>query len=118
MFKKTFMERPIRSPNEGVMPPGRCSVAESFDPGRKFRQSDVRTSGKPKETCSSARGYSNIRSSDKGRKFRHPKVPAEVRTFRKPNLTLFGSGHLDSELKYFKLVENLENKSWRGFLLG
>jgi len=37
------MERPIQSPDEGVMPPERCSVAGSSDPSRK----EVGTSGRP-----------------------------------------------------------------------
>jgi hypothetical protein len=40
-------------------------------------------------------------------------------TFSKPNKKgLFGYGLLDSDLNYSKLVENLKNKPWRGFLLG
>jgi hypothetical protein len=38
MVKKTYMEHPIRSPDKGVMPPERCSIAESSDPSRKFWQ--------------------------------------------------------------------------------
>jgi hypothetical protein len=34
--QKTYMERLIRSPNEGVMPPERCSVVGTTDPSWNF----------------------------------------------------------------------------------
>jgi hypothetical protein len=35
--QKTYMERLIRSRDEGVMPPEKCSVVGTFDPSRDFR---------------------------------------------------------------------------------
>jgi hypothetical protein len=68
------MEHPIRSPDEGVMPPGKCFVVGSSDPSLKFRQSEVLTVvgtfGKPEKTWSGAQGCPHVRSSDKCRKFR------------------------------------------------
>jgi len=51
-----------------------------------------------------------------------PEVPTQVgrRSELPADLikTQFGSGLLDSDPNYSKLVGNLKNKSWRGFLLG
>jgi len=70
---KTYVERLIQSPDEGVIPPERCSVVGSSDPNRDFRQSEVTTgvgtSRKPEETCSGVWGYSHVGISDKGRDF-------------------------------------------------
>jgi hypothetical protein len=60
-----------------------------------------------------------VGSSDKPRLFRLSAVPADVGTSGRPNKKgLFGSGLLDSDLNCSKLMENLENKVWRDFLLG
>jgi len=84
------MERLIRSPNEGVMPPERCSVVGCSNPSWDFRLSEVLTGvgtlGKPEETYLGVWGYPHVGSSDKGAKFRLSGVPTQVGTSTGPNL--------------------------------
>ena len=112
---KTYMECLIRSPDEEVMPSERCLVVGTSD-CRKFR----RVSGLPESLKKSARVSGVIPTSG---------VPTQVgtsnpsRDFRLDfwhtwQKILFGSGLLDSNPNCSKLMENLENKAWRGFLLG
>ena len=130
---KTYMECLIRSPDEEVMPSERCLGVGSSDTSRDFRLSEVptcvETSRKPEEICSGVWGYPYVGSSDKSQKFRLSGVPTRVGTsdtswdfrldFRHTwQKILFGSGLLDSDLNCSKLMGNLENKAWRGFLLG
>ena len=87
--QETYMECPIRSPDEEVMPSERCLGVESSDPSRDFRLSEVPTgvgtSGKSEEICSGVWGYPHVGSSDKSRKFRLSGVPTQVGTSDIPN---------------------------------
>jgi hypothetical protein len=100
------MERLIRSPDEGVMPPERCSIVGTSDPSRDFRRLGLLTQVRTSD-CQDFRPMSGLstqfRASD-CRDFR-PKsgLPAD--------LGLFGSGLLDSNPNCSKLVRNLENKA-------
>ena len=121
--QETYIEYLIRSPDEEVMSSERCLVVGSSDPSRDFRLSEVPTcvgtSGKSEEICPDVWGYPYVGSSNKSRKFLLSGVPTQVRTSDIPNRkSCFGSGLLDSDPNCSKLMENLENKAWRRFLLG
>jgi hypothetical protein len=100
--KKTYMERLIRSPDEGVMPPKRCSAVGTSDPSRDFRLPGLLT---------------QVGSSDPCRDFRRSGLLIRVGTSGRPK-GLSGSGLLYSDPNCSKLVGDMENKAWKGFLLG
>jgi hypothetical protein len=83
--QKSFTERLIRSPDEGVMPPERCSAIGTSDPSRDFRRSGLLTQVRTFDPCWDFRHMSGlptrVRTSDPCRDFRRSGLLTRVRTF-------------------------------------